>query len=100
MTMNDDMNNNVRLPGPKKYLWYIAFFLVLPAWGYGIRTGTLPLALLGLPVFVLLMYLSFTKLICPECGKTMRTISTTLSNCPHCGASYDVGSRPIAPRNT
>ena len=90
--MHGDMNNKLGSPGPRKYLWYVAFLVVLPAWGYGLGTGILPLALLGLPVFVLLMYFSFTKLVCPECGKAMRTISTKLANCPFCGASYNVGS--------
>ena len=87
--MLDDMNNKVLLPGPRKYLWYIAFLLVLPGWVYGLAEGILPLALLGLPVFVLLMYFSFSKVECPECGKAMRTVGTKLRNCPHCGASYN-----------
>ncbi len=78
-------------PGPRKYLWYVAF-LVLPAWGYGLAAGILPLAILGLPVFVLLVYFSLTKLECPECGKTVRTVGAKLTHCLHCGASYNRGS--------
>ena len=92
MIMHDEMKNKVVSPGPRKYLWYIAFLLVLPVWVYGLAGGILPLALLGLPVFVLLMYFSFRKLECLECGKAMRTVGTKLSNCPHCGASYNEGS--------
>lgn len=82
------MNENLRSPGPRKYLWYVAFLVVLPAWAYGLGTGILLLALLGLPLFVLLIHLSLTRLVCGECGKGVRTIGAKLANCPHCGASY------------
>jgi hypothetical protein len=41
-----------------------------------------------LPIFVFVILLSLGKLICPACGKAMRTIGTKLSNCPHCGTPY------------
>lgn len=78
----------VNSPGPRKYLWYVAF-MVLPAWIYSLATGMLPLAILGLPVFMLLVYFSLTKLECPECGKSVRTVGAKLTHCLHCGASYD-----------
>jgi hypothetical protein len=65
-----------------------AFLIVLPAWVYGLQTGTLALALTGLPIFVFLIALSLGKLACPACGKAMRTIGTKLTNCPHCGTPY------------
>lgn len=87
MTVDHEIGKKVISPGPRKYLWYAAF-LALPAWVYGLATGILPLALLGLPVFVLLVVLSLTKLECPECGKSVRTVGAKLANCLHCGASY------------
>ncbi len=92
MAMHDEMSKKVSSPSPRKYLWYIAFLVVLPAWGYGLTTGVLPLALLGLPVFVLLVYFSLTKLVCPECGRALRAVvGAKLTNCPYCGASYNAG---------
>lgn len=85
------MSANLRSPGPRKYLWYVAFLVVLPAWAYGLSTGILPLALLGLPLFVLLNYFSLTRLACGQCGKSVRMVGAHLANCPHCGASYQGG---------
>jgi len=70
----------------------MAFLVVLPAWGYGLGTGFLLLALLGPPVFVVLLYLSFTKLVCSECGKALRTVSIKVTHCPSCGTAYDMES--------
>ncbi len=89
MTTHEETSKRVTSPGPRKTLWYVAFLVVLPAWAYGLATGILPLALLGLPVFVLLVYLSLTKLECPECGRSVRTIGAKLANCSYCGASYN-----------
>ena len=72
----------------RRFLWFVAFLIVLPAWVYGLQSGTLVLALSGLPVFVFLIALSLGKLVCPACGKAMRTIGTKLSNCPYCGTPY------------
>ena len=80
------------MPGPRKYLWYLAFLVVLPTWGYGLRSGILPLALLGLPAFVMLIFFSFTKRICSGCGKALRIVNAKLTNCPYCGEAYDEGS--------
>lgn len=85
------MSKNATSPGPRRYLGYVAFLVVLPAWAYGLSKGLLPLALLGLPVFVLLVHFSLARLVCSQCGKTMRTIGAKLANCPRCGASYNVG---------
>jgi hypothetical protein len=90
--MNQTQGNSVRKRGPKGFLWYIAFLVVLPAWGYGLGTGFLPLALLGLPIFVALLYLSFAKLVCPECGKATRAVGTKLTHCPFCGTAFDMES--------
>ena len=87
--MNDDMTQKAKSPGSRNYLWYVAFLLVLPAWLYGLAKGTLPLVLLGLPVFLMLIYLSLSKLVCPECGKAMRTVGAKLASCPYCGARYN-----------
>ena len=92
MTMNPRHGNGVRKRGCKRFLWFLAFLVVLPAWGYGVATGILPLALLGLPVFVALLYLSITKLVCAECGKAMRTVGSKLTHCPQCGTAYDMES--------
>jgi hypothetical protein len=70
-------------------LWLAAFVVVLPAWGYGIATGRLLLALGGLPLAVLMIYCGFAKRVCPACGKTVRTVSDSVSNCVFCGAPYD-----------
>lgn len=72
----------------KRLLWFVAFLIVLPACIYGLQTGKLVLALTGLPVFVFLIVLSISKLVCPTCGKAMRTVGTKLLNCPHCGTPY------------
>ncbi len=69
MTMRNGTSKTTSSPGPRKYLWYVAFFVVLPAWAYGVGTGVFLLTVLGLPVFVLLVYVSLTKLECPGCGK-------------------------------
>ncbi|MEI7983478.1 MAG: hypothetical protein WCI71_17645, partial [Bacteroidota bacterium] len=53
----------------RRLLWFAAFLIILPGWGYGLSTGNLLLALTGLPVFAFLIYLSFSKLVCPGCGK-------------------------------
>ncbi len=82
------MDKQTNSPRPKKYLWYVAFLVVLPAWAYGLSTGILPLTILGLPAFLLLVYFSLTRLECPQCGKSLRTVSAKLANCPYCGASY------------
>ena len=89
--MPDTISKKATSPGLRKYLWYVAFLVVLPAWGYGLSTGILPLALLGLPVFVLLIYFSLTKLACPNCAKAVRVVSAKLTNCPYCGTSYHAG---------
>lgn len=71
-------------------LFAIAVVVILPLWWYGIETGKLFLALLGLPIFIVLIIFSLKKLVCPGCGKAMRTISTKLANCPFCGAEYEI----------
>ncbi len=90
--MNETQGNSVRKREPRGLLWFMAFLVVLPAWGYGLSTGFLPLALPGLPVFVFLLYLSLTKLVCPECGKAMRVVGRKITHCPRCGTAYDMES--------
>ncbi|NLS92964.1 MAG: 50S ribosomal protein L37 [Planctomycetaceae bacterium] len=87
--MSRSTDKQTNSPHPKKYLWYVAFLVVLPAWAYGLSTGILPLAILGLPAFLLLIYLSLTRLECPQCRKSMRVVGAKLANCPYCGASYE-----------
>jgi hypothetical protein len=74
-------------------LWMTACLVVIPAWGYGIVTGRLVLALGGLPLAVLMMYFSLAKRICPACGKVVRTISTPLAHCLYCGTAYEQSRR-------
>ena len=74
----------------RSLLFFVAVLIVLPAWGYGISTGKLFVALPGLLIFGTLIYFSLKKLVCPGCGKTVRTISAKLANCPFCGAEYEL----------
>ena len=72
----------------RSLLFAFAFLIVLPAWVYGLVSGTLILALPGLMIFWFCIYYALQKLKCPNFGKAMRTISVKLSNCPFCGAEY------------
>ena len=88
MTTEAAVQNGRRNRWTIRLLWFVAFLIVLPACGYGLQTGKLVLAMTGLPVFVFMIALSLGKLVCPACGKAMRTIGTKLSNCPYCGTAY------------
>ena len=78
-------------------LWYVAFLIVLPLWGYGLFAPNLWLALFGLPLAVLLIYYSIDTQRCPSCGKDVRAIGRTPSHCMHCGAAYDGGAAGVRP---
>jgi hypothetical protein len=67
----------------------VAFLVVLPAWAYGLSTGTLLLALGGLPLAGLMIYYSIAKRVCPACGKAVRAIGRAPANCMYCGAAYE-----------
>ena len=52
--MPTSVNN---LPRPVRLaLWIAAFVIVLPAWAYGLSTGSLWLALGGFPLAALMIY--------------------------------------------
>ena len=76
-------NSNIR-----RLLWFTAIALVILTFAafYQKATGV-GYALLALSVVSLI--LSFHKLTCPNCGKTMRESSAGLKNCPYCGTEYE-----------
>lgn len=71
----------------RRVLWFSAWLVWLPIVGYGIGTGNLLVAfVIGIPLFLLSLYFSLIKLVCPQCKFETRTIGTRISNCMKCGA--------------
>jgi hypothetical protein len=80
-----------RKPSLRRLLWYLACLVCLPAIGWGIGTGRIVLAGVALPAFLVSIYFSLNKLVCPNCGKAMRAVGQELPNCPLCGTPYGEG---------
>lgn len=73
----------------RRVLWYTAWILWLPAVVIGISRGNLLLAfVVGLPLFLLFLYFSLTKLVCPQCNYVVRAFGIKMTNCMKCGADY------------
>lgn len=75
----------------RQMLWYTAWLLWLPVVGYGISQGNLIAAfVVGLPGFLLSLYFSLARIVCPECKHVMRMVGARVTHCIKCGAKYEV----------
>ncbi|REJ84972.1 MAG: 50S ribosomal protein L37 [Planctomycetota bacterium] len=74
----------------RRVLLFTGCLIWLPVTGYGLGTGNLVLAfLIGLPLFLTSMYFSLKKLVCPNCGQAIRTVSVRISHCMKCGTPFE-----------
>lgn len=70
----------------RRFLWYVGCIILLPLAIYGITEKEFLLAMPALLLFGACIVLSFKKITCPNCGKTIRTINTKINHCLSCGA--------------
>ena len=72
----------------RSWLWYIGFLVILPLWVYGLSSGKLYIALLGLPLFIVCIIFSLKKRSCKNCGKVTRTANAKVTRCCFCGSEF------------
>ena len=75
--------------GGTAHLWFFAWLVCAPAVGYGIGTGNLGVAAVAWVLLLLCLFFGLRKLVCPKCGKAVRTIGTRLTHCMNCGIAFD-----------
>ena len=77
-------------PWQRHVLGTTGWVLWLPAVIHGISQGNLPLTFFGLPLFLLSLFFSLVKLVCPQCNHAVRTIGNPRTHCIQYGAAYEV----------
>lgn len=72
----------------RRLLWFFAWLVCVPGFGWGISAGNRTLAGIAMIILLISLYFSLCKCICPNCGHAVRTVGARVRHCMRCGTAY------------